>query len=295
MTEMTIRLYDVQEESGNFLDACRHISKMPLAARDILVGDYLTRMDKFLHRKEDGELYIMDFAQRRRVGDGRSSPTTMTEPFDLPQGQGFSPLTAVLYDDTSKKILIQFNNRGVRSSGIAEYVNRLSGGRFKFLMTITKDVEAKLDTKGGYMDTMSLRFRRGQVSPAHNKAGMLIDGAYDLMEKSGVEDVDELIITVKSKPGPNKKMKDKGVLKAFFRLHEAMPGVVLQSGTAKIASSPDDKAEFINLIGGQEAIKKGGLESGEKGTMYPLEGAAGRGQKMRDAHREWKERGIIYP
>lgn len=291
MANITIKLYDVVEGASpvGFLSACRGISKMSLEDRDTNVGDYPMKMEVFRPCREGRGLFLMDFSQRRWAGLGYASPTITTRPLKLQKGEGVSVLTAALYDDTTKKMLIQYNRSGARDYDIVNYVNAHSGANFEFWYTVKKKVEALIYADEGYANSISFSFLRGEISPEYQKRGVLMDDVYKAIDATGMEGVGEITLTLKKEKGA----RDNKITK-FRRVIESLrDSGRVTTMKASVSPSPDQAAEVLDLMDAYEKVTLPGLAK-DKNKMYPLEGDAGREHKLLDAYRRWKKQGVIH-
>lgn len=74
--------------------------------------------------RRDGAIEI-DYTQRTKDGPGYSTKGAITQDFDLPPNAGFGEHTAVIIH--GNYAAVQFNHRGVRTGGIARYINHMAG------------------------------------------------------------------------------------------------------------------------------------------------------------------------
>lgn len=305
MADMTVKLYDVWEDAGNLLSACERIIGMTPEKRDIVVGGHDMKMEQFVPKYNDENLFLMDFTKRRKVGPGRASRKSITQGFKVEDDEGFGEFTAALYDPAAKKILVQYSQYGPRYGNIAKYISDLSdGGVFRFTATVKADVQAELDTKG-YANSISFSvpFLQNEPSSAHGKAGALMDEIGQAIVNTGIEGVGEVMITMKRK-GTRKKIENyEGLFKSLLRSKSPLSKnnfnaddePLATSAKATMSSAPDEPVELIDFMDAQETIKLyGGLDYDAETRLYPLLGGTGRGQRLLAAYRTWKTGKVIY-
>lgn len=306
MADMTVKLYDVWEDAGNLLSACERIIDMTPEKRDIVVGGHDMKMEQFVPKYNDENLFLMDFTKRRKAGPGLASRKSTTRAFEVGEDEGFGEFTAALYDPTAQKILVQYSQYGPRYGNIARYISDLSdGGVFRFTAAIKANVLAELDTKG-YANslTFSVPFLQNEPSSAYGKAGALLDEIGQAIINTGIEGVGEMTVTMKRK-GTHKKIENyeelfKSLLHGKSTLMDSDADAddepLATSAKAKMSSDPDEPAELIDFMDAQETIKHyGGLEYDAETRLYPLLGKTGRGQRLLAAYRTWKTKKVIHP
>lgn len=291
---MKVHLYDVvnSDVGGDFLEACRIINDKDIKSRLHVIGGYNMKMEDTEFHEEEG-LYYMDFTKHRPAGPGRATKTELTRGFDLKSDEDYGELTATLYDDNAKVLLVQYNHYGYRAGKIAEYIKVAGNGNFEFEIDprLTRDVLAKLERKR-YATKVSCRLKLPprDMTSSDREQGVSLSSALDLAKKTNIQYFGEIEITLSKVRGKARKMENfKGYIKSILNLHEENEDQV-KSIKAHLSETSDDEPEPIDFLHAREEKIFDGLKMNKGTRMYPFDE---RCKALRSIHKSWLNEGII--
>ncbi|GFE96549.1 DUF6731 family protein [Gluconobacter sp. Gdi] len=117
---MKIIAFKVFERTDiSFEKILEHIDCLPYKNRLRTISYSPLRIEKI--KRENGNLFFLDFSKRRNSGPGKMLEDAPMEDFELKDGQGFGEETAALYDKDTSILVMQYNHYGPRISSISNY------------------------------------------------------------------------------------------------------------------------------------------------------------------------------
>lgn len=254
MQGVSVHLYEVvphdAKRSAPVEKLIDRIDKEPHERRIRVVGHTEVRLEE-LERTEDG-YYLMDFVRFRfESGPGRADRKKKIQGFHFAPGEGFGEETAALYDPSTRHMVVQYNQHGVRSGRIAEYLSNIDDNpvnQYELEPRFEPHIEHRLARKH---IVRAFRFR---VSTRHlhkvdRDAGASLTDTLKLGDHFGAETIDVMLRASRAKRSNSLDLSE---FRRAWRWLQHRMGFDEHSVDAVSLIGKDDadsKAEIINLLG----------------------------------------------
>lgn len=263
------------------------INKTPIKKRKRLVNKAEIRPERI---KKNSGLWFLDFAFLRFDGPGRASDTEETKPFDLNNKERFTENTAVLYDPSTKYLIVQYNHRGVRIGRIISYFsmfNQNSTNIYEQQIRYDEDVMAKLARKK-FSKKVTVGINVGEFTSAEKKSNVALRHAAALRDDIGGNHV---VLEISMRHGK----KGSGLTGAAMNLVKSLKSFVDKGhdGIDKLQysgkDSLEDHIEALDLVAQRlKADEPISIDSSSRHLTAEL-----RYKALARVHKRWKQKGIL--
>ncbi len=141
--KLKIHLFRVEPMDGTdpLVDLLKHIQLDPIEKRVRQCGGTNYRLEDIAPPKKGSTVWALNFVRMRDAhGPGKVSKNKKLTGFDLQANEYFGEDTAVLYDQSTRYAIVQYNHWGVRPNGLEQYLSS-----YKQDATNIYDLKVKLD------------------------------------------------------------------------------------------------------------------------------------------------------
>ena len=286
---VTVKLFKVQAHNPvGFLEACGIIKRALPDMTIRPISNYASmKMDQF----NDGSVrrdgcYYMDFCRMQKMGPGKTSSESKTQPIRLEEHEDFGFLTAVLYHEPSEYILVEYNHQGAKPKNIADYIGDCGGGNFEFVRHVNRDVKdlLKRDSKArsiNYTVALTTTPLGEQDKKLHTT-----NSAVDLAQETNIQGVGTVEITIKASPQGEDLANIHDLASEFIGDNEA-----LKKARIKLRS-PDGDLQVIDFLEGVPTECSQKLEYEPEDRLHDFHKRCG---LLYAALLKWQAEGIIAP
>ena len=280
--KMKIFLYEVSPGIP-LVEAIEDLDQLNMEDRVQHVGNNDMKLEQIV-KKAKG-IFIMDFCKHRDSGPGRAKKDRAIQSFDLDDDEAFGEMTAALYDSKTHFIVIQYNHYGPRSGSIGKYLSYFGDYPSVKLKPRLKDnILEEIDRKQ-YVKELLFEYSAAALTKEHReKMGMT--NVLNKLE-STIDDIAGVKIILKAKR--TKTGKAASFMKRILGIIEEQDDAIKSAGI-KGSETPEDKAEFLNILNATIYEEREGLERDENKQMYSFES---RSRLLMESFNSWKKSGII--
>lgn len=245
---MRVHYYQCQiMESDDTLDTVlQRIAGKNLVSREMSFSDTPIIAE---HVSKNGELYDTDFTLRRMTGGpGLAARGEETRDFQFNPGEGFGEQTAVVWSPKGYAA-IQYNHRGPKSVGIANYIGSFLRGGKDARMEMTPYVDPDIWTR--FVDCnshlgMECTINAQSLTEEMAEGNITLEQALLMRQATGMGKLKLSIFYGQDRPGGDVNLFTQ--VKQLFERRE-----VVESLKVKVRNDVDAASELLNLFGHQDS------------------------------------------
>ncbi len=254
MQGISVHLYQVvphdPKKSAPLEKLIERIGGKPHADRIRNVGHSEVRLEAI---DKTGEGYLlMDFVRLRfESGPGRADRKKEIEGFHFSPGEGFGEETAALYDPSTQHMIVQYNQHGVRSGRIAEYLSNIDSepvNQYELEPRFEPHIEHRLARKH-IVRAFRFRIATRHLHKVDRDAGVSLT---DSLKLGGHFDAETIDVTLRAARAKRSSSLNLDEFRRAYRWLRQRIGVDEHSVDAAFLigkDDPDSKAEQLNLLG----------------------------------------------
>ena len=287
--EVTVKLFKVQAHNPKgFLDACKEIKRtLPEVMIRRISSGVSMKMDQFNDgsARRDG-CYYMDFCRMQKMGPGKTSSESETQPIRLEEHEDFGFLTAVLYHKPSEYVLVEYNHQGAKPANIADYIGNCSGGNFEFVRHVNRDVKDLLKKDSSARSVNYTVALTTTPLGERDKKRHTTNSAVDLAQESNIQGVGTVEIIIKASPQGEDLTNIHRFASDFIGDNEALKKARIN------LRSPDGDLQVIDFLEGVPTELAQMLEYDPQDRLHSFRK---RCEILRAALLRWQAEGIIAP